>query len=226
MPPRSTAVAALALVLLLASIGGALGGRMERDRAHTPPPPRRPDAPGGRGLWPPPSPPIPFPYFAPRLSLTHTFTTRPGAHANTRRLAQDGTAVDALPDAPAAGADVEASPSAALDGTLTQAELCAVAKTLYGAKPAACEGVPEIKVKTVPVAVGDVAAPQELVVTADGKIAAIGGGAPGAASSRRGLSKGAAAAVAVVVLAGAAGAVALGVVVAAKKRAARRVMAK
>ena len=95
---------------------------------------------------------------------------------------------------------------------------------LYGAKPAACAGVLEIKVKTVPVAVGDVDAPKELVVTPDGKIAAIGGTAPGA-SAHHGLSKGAAAAVAIVMVAVVV-AVVVGGVIVAKKKGSRRVLAK
>ena len=95
---------------------------------------------------------------------------------------------------------------------------------LYGAKPAACAGVPEIKVKTIPVTVGDVDAPKELVVTPDGKIAAIGGTAPDGAT-HHGLSKGAAAAVAIVVVVVVAAVVVVGVVVT-KKKGARRVLAK
>lgn len=163
-------------------------------------------------------------------------STTPGAHAASRRgLAQDAAANDtaAVDATPAAAADettttdptVDASPAAALDGTLTQAELCAVAKALYRSNPAACAGVPEIKVKTVPVAVGDVDAPKELVVTPDGKIVAVGG-VPAGGEPHRGLSKGAAAGVAVVVLAGVVAAVVVGVAIAKKKRNARRVMAK
>ena len=148
------------------------------------------------------------------------------------------------------GSAVESSPAAALDGTLTQAERCAVAKTvgerrrggeggpraraapearspaapppphpalsqLYGAAPAACEGVPTLKATLVPVETGDAATPNELAVADDGTVTVTGGAAPRSTAGKK-MSPGAAAGVAAGVLAAAAVAAAVGV--AAKKR--------
>ena len=92
---------------------------------------------------------------------------------------------------------------------------------LYGAAPAACAGVPDIKVKVVPVTTGDVKEAEALTVDDAGRVAVAAAERPAGAPSGKRVPPGAAIGAAVAVVAGVA-AVVVAAVVAAKKRAARR----